>query len=99
MRLVHAQALLCIEKISYSSENLNLSTITLRAEPAFVLLSEEEKKEVLSDSHDPSEVAEARTSGPVNLVLYRQTGFPSATDRLLMKRWPYLNPLYRVHSF
>ena len=55
----------------------------LRAGPAFVLLSEVERKEALSKSGDPIGVAEARTSG-----FNRQTGFLCASDCLLIHRWP-----------
>ena len=77
MTLVLARALLTIEKVVLVIESKGL-----RAGPAFVLLSEVERKEALSKSRDP------RTSGPVNLVLNRQTGFLSASDCLLINRWP-----------
>ena len=60
----------------------------LLAGPAFVLLSEVERKEALSKSGDPIGVAEARTSGPVNPGFNRQTGFLCASDCLLIHRWP-----------
>ena len=40
----------------------------------------------LPESCQTFEVAEARTSGPVNLVVSRQTGFLSPSIRLLINR-------------
>ena len=70
MKLVLARALLTIEKVVLVIESKGL-----RAGPAFVLSSEVERKEALTKSRDPIGVAEARTSGPVDLVFNRQTGF------------------------
>ena len=67
---------------------------TLRTEPHFV----EGDEEALLGSRQAYEIAEGRTSGLVNLVFSRQTGFPSANIRLLMRRGSYLSPLYQAHS-
>ena len=47
----------------------------------FITLEWEGEKEVLPESRSTFEVAAARTSGLVNLVLSRQTGFSSARIR------------------
>ena len=44
-------------------------------------------------------VAKAWTSDLVNLVNYRQTGFPSVSIRLFINRWSFLSPLYQVHVY
>ena len=45
------------------------------------------KGDSLPESCQTFEVAEARTSGPVNLVFSRQTGVLSPSIRLLINRW------------
>ena len=52
-----------------------------KAQPVLVFF-----KEAVREQRQASEVAEARTSGPVKLVLYRQTGFSSASICLLVNR-------------
>ena len=59
---------------------------TLQVKPSFVVFSEEEKRR-LSESQQTFEVAAARTSGLVNLVLSCQTGFLSASILFLINRW------------
>ena len=58
---------------------------TLRTVLPFVFLSEGDY-EARPESRQAYEIAESRTSGLVNLVFSRQTGFPSASIRLLMSR-------------
>ena len=70
MKLVLARALLTIEKVVLVIESKGL-----RAGPAFVLSSEVERKEALTKSRDPIGVAEARTSGPVNLFCFQSSNW------------------------
>ena len=55
--------------------------------PFCVLVDQEGVKEALPELGQAFEVAEGRTSGLANLVFSRQTGFPSASIRLLVNGW------------
>ena len=68
-----------------SSSNCSfVGHITLREELFFVFLSEGGEKEPLPLSRQTFEVTEARTNGLVSLVVFRQTGFSSASIRLFI---------------
>ena len=58
---------------------------------SFSLLERGGEKEALPESRQTFEVATVRTSEPVNLVLYRHTGFPSASMRLLVITVPAIS--------
>ena len=60
--------------------------VTLRAEPSFAFLSEQQKRR-LSESRQAFLVAEDRTCGLANLVFSRQTGFLSGSIRYMINRW------------
>ena len=53
----------------------------------FCILEWGGQTEALPLSRQTFEVTEARTNGLVNLVVFRQTGFSSASIRLFIQRW------------
>lgn len=57
------------------------------------------EKEDLPESGQTFVVAKAWTSDLVNLVHYRQTGFPSVSIRVFINQWSFLSPLYQVHVY
>ena len=79
--------------LSHQSYSWRLFTCTPRAE------LDRGQKEVLSESLQVFEVAAARSSRLVNLVFSRQTGFSSASIRLLKKGWSQLSPLNQAHGY
>ena len=61
---------------------------SLRARDSFrLLLDQKGEKEALPESPQAFEVAAAPTSGLVNLVFSRQTGFSRASICSLINRW------------
>ena len=81
--------------ITYHNQSYSwrLFTCTPRAE------LDRGQKEVLPESLQVFEVAAARSSRLVNLVFSRQTGFSSASIRLLKKGWSQLSPLNQAHGY
>ena len=76
-----AKPIMCGPRIAIAIVRVFSTPNTLRAKPPFVVFSEEEEKETLPETHKTFEVTAAQTSGLVNLVLSRQTGFFECEQR------------------
>ena len=67
---------------------------------SFAFLSEEEERMLfLNHARQTFEVTEAQTSGIVNLVLSRKTGFFECEHPFIDKPMAITEPLWQAHSY
>ena len=72
----------------------------VRVQPPFAFLSKEEERMLfLNHARQTFEVTEAQTSGIVNLVLSRKTGFFECEHPFIDKPMAITEPLWQAHSY